>query len=104
MFSNIESEVSTDTWTEIAAMSTARKHLGCAVYNEHIYAVGGRDDATELNSVERYSDKVAKSVIEILRDSFDFKLLRTINGLLLSRCKPSVRALVWRSLAANCWP
>ena len=53
-------------------MSTARKHLGCAVYNEHIYAVGGRDDATELNSVERYSDKVAKSVIEILNGSFDF--------------------------------
>ena len=38
-------------------MSTARKHLGCAVYQEFIYAVGGRDDTTELNSVERYSDK-----------------------------------------------
>ena len=38
-------------------MSTARKHLGCAVYQDYIYAVGGRDDSTELNSVERYSDK-----------------------------------------------
>jgi len=38
-------------------MSTARKHLGCAVYNDYIYAVGGRDDCTELNSVERYCDK-----------------------------------------------
>ena len=38
-------------------MSTARKHLGCAVYQDFIYAVGGRDDTTELNSVERYSDK-----------------------------------------------
>ena len=43
-------------------MSTARKHLGCAVYQEFIYAVGGRDDTTELNSVERYSDKGRKKV------------------------------------------
>ena len=41
----------------VASMSTARKHLGCAVYQDFIYAVGGRDDTTELNSVERYSDK-----------------------------------------------
>ena len=41
----------------VASMSTARKHLGCAVYQDYIYAVGGRDDSTELNSVERYSDK-----------------------------------------------
>lgn len=42
---------------KVCAMSTARKHLGCAVYNDYIYAVGGRDDCTELNSVERYCDK-----------------------------------------------
>jgi kelch-like protein 20 len=36
-------------------MSTRRKHLGCAVYNNWIYAVGGRDDATELSSAERYN-------------------------------------------------
>ena len=34
-------------WTLVAPMSTRRKHLGCAVYNNWIYAVGGRDDATE---------------------------------------------------------
>lgn len=37
------------------AMSTRRKHLGCAVYNNMIYAVGGRDDCTELSSAERYN-------------------------------------------------
>lgn len=36
-------------------MSTRRKHLGCAVYNNMIYAVGGRDDCTELSSAERYN-------------------------------------------------
>jgi kelch-like protein 20 len=39
----------------MAPMITKRKHLGCAVYNDFIYAVGGRDDLTELNSVERYN-------------------------------------------------
>ncbi len=29
--------------------------MGCAVYNNWIYAVGGRDDATELSSAERYN-------------------------------------------------
>nr|CAG4649282.1 EOG090X04Z9 [Scapholeberis mucronata]SVE93581.1 EOG090X04Z9 [Scapholeberis mucronata] len=42
-------------WTLVAPMSTRRKHLGCAVYNNWIYAVGGRDDATELSSAERYN-------------------------------------------------
>ena len=37
------------------SMSTRRKHLGCAVYCSMIYAVGGRDDCTELSSAERYN-------------------------------------------------
>lgn len=36
-------------------MSTRRKHLGCAVFNNYIYAVGGRDDVMELSSAERYN-------------------------------------------------
>lgn len=39
----------------MAPMSTRRKHLGCAVYNNMIYAVGGRDDCMELSSAERYN-------------------------------------------------
>ncbi len=42
-------------WTPVAPMGTRRKHLGVAVYNGMIYAVGGRDDATELSSAERYN-------------------------------------------------
>lgn len=34
-----------------------RKHLGCAVYQDMIYAVGGRDDTTELSSAERYNPR-----------------------------------------------
>ena len=39
----------------MAPMSTRRKHLGCAVFNNQIYAVGGRDDCMELSSAERYN-------------------------------------------------
>ncbi|NWT59805.1 KLH20 protein, partial [Erythrocercus mccallii] len=44
-------------WHTIAPMGTRRKHLGCAVYQDMIYAVGGRDDTTELSSAERYDPK-----------------------------------------------
>lgn len=40
-------------------MGTRRKHLGCAVYNNMIYAVGGRDDTTELSSAERYNPQTS---------------------------------------------
>ena len=36
-------------------MLTKRKHLGCVIYKNFIYAVGGRDDMTELNTAERYN-------------------------------------------------
>lgn len=38
-------------------MGTRRKHLGCAVYQDMIYSVGGRDDTTELSSAERYNPR-----------------------------------------------
>lgn len=44
-------------WHTIAPMGTRRKHLGCAVYQDMIYAVGGRDDTTELSSAERYNPR-----------------------------------------------
>lgn len=45
----------TNRWSSVASMGTRRKHLGCAIYNNMIYAVGGRDDTTELSSAERYN-------------------------------------------------
>jgi len=42
-------------WSPVAPMGTRRKHLGVSVYNNMIYAVGGRDDATELSSAERFN-------------------------------------------------
>ena len=33
-------------------LSTRHKHLGCALFNIFIYAVGGRDDCMELSSAE----------------------------------------------------
>jgi len=42
-------------WMSVAPMGTRRKHLGVAIFLNMIYAVGGRDDATELSSAERYN-------------------------------------------------
>ena len=39
-------------------MLTRRKHLGCAVFKNNIYVVGGRDDIAELNSAERYNPQL----------------------------------------------
>lgn len=44
-----------NTWTKVSPMGTHRKHLGVAVYNNMIYAVGGRDDSSELSSAEKYN-------------------------------------------------
>lgn len=40
-------------WSAVAPLLSKRKHLGVAVHHNMIYAVGGRDQHTELNSVER---------------------------------------------------
>lgn len=45
----------TNTWAKMPPMGTHRKHLGVAVYNNMIYAVGGRDDSSELSSAERFN-------------------------------------------------
>ena len=42
----------------MASMLTRRKHLGCAVFKNNIYVVGGRDDIAELNSAERYNPQL----------------------------------------------
>ena len=41
-------------WMMVKPMSTRRKHLGTAVYNGCLYAVGGRDESCELSSAEKY--------------------------------------------------
>ncbi len=61
-------------WLSVSSMNTRRKHLGCAVYNgyicmlfsrkiiwikdEYLDAVGGRDDAIELSTAERFNPKI----------------------------------------------
>lgn len=85
-------------------MSTARKHLGCAVYQDYIYAVGGRDDSTELNSVERYSDKGIKYFGLTVRSFFGISTVNFISqsnfqmtvGSLLLQCKQNDLELGWQ--------
>ena len=47
-----EYDPSRDTWTSIASMEARRSTLGVAVLNNHIYAVGGFDGSTGLNTAE----------------------------------------------------
>ena len=42
-------------WSPVSPMSMRPKHLGCALFDNFIYAVGGRDDCMELSSAERYN-------------------------------------------------
>lgn len=50
----------TKHWSFIAAMTTARSTVGVAVLNGRLYAVGGRDGAACLNSVECYDPHTNK--------------------------------------------
>lgn len=44
----------TGSWTQLSAMITHRHGLGVAVLGGTLYAVGGHDGWSYLNSVERY--------------------------------------------------
>ncbi len=49
---------SSDTWTQLASMTTARDHVRAISLNGMIYAIGGWNDSlTDLNTVERYNPK-----------------------------------------------
>ena len=47
-------DLKADRWVPMASMDTKRKHLGVAALDSMLYAVGGRDESTELSSVERW--------------------------------------------------
>ena len=47
-------------------MQIKRKHLGVAVMDDILYAVGGRDEKFELSSVERYKQKESKAVLKCM--------------------------------------
>lgn len=42
-------------WSYVSPMQVKRKHLGVAVHEGCLYAVGGRDECFELSSVEKYA-------------------------------------------------
>lgn len=47
-------DLETSTWTQLSPMNTHRHGLGVAVLGGPIYAVGGHDGWSYLNTVERY--------------------------------------------------
>lgn len=42
----------------VKSMNTRRKHLGTAVHDGCLYAVGGRDNVCELSSAEKYNPTI----------------------------------------------
>lgn len=42
-------------WTEVAPMAKRRAGVGVVALNGYLYAVGGFDDASPLDTVERYN-------------------------------------------------
>lgn len=50
----IRYDIKSDTWTEVAPLSTAREFAAAAVLSGAIYVMGGRDNENKLNSVECY--------------------------------------------------
>ena len=43
-----------NVWQEMASMQTPRSELGLALLDGHIYAIGGWEGSSRLDSVERY--------------------------------------------------
>ncbi|KAL8174398.1 UNVERIFIED_CONTAM: hypothetical protein K2H54_043810, partial [Gekko kuhli] len=74
-----------DRWTPCSPMRTCREYLGCATFQGKIYAVGGRDDVTELRSVERF-DPVANewSAVMPMKSKRSKVSLAAANGYLLA--------------------
>jgi len=47
----------TDTWTTVSSLSVPRDAVGVCLLGDRLYAVGGYDGQTYLNSVESYDDQ-----------------------------------------------
>lgn len=44
----------TDTWTTVASLSVSRDGVGVCLLGDRLYAVGGYDGQSYLNTVESY--------------------------------------------------
>jgi kelch-like protein 20 len=48
-------------WTKVAPMTTRRLGVAVAVLGGYLYAIGGSDGSTPLNTVERYDPRQVKN-------------------------------------------
>ena len=44
-----------DEWTEVASLKSPRGGVGVATLGKYLYAAGGNDGSTSLQTVERYN-------------------------------------------------
>jgi hypothetical protein len=72
----------TNEWKAVAPMSKRRCGVGVAVLNNLLYAVGGHDGVSYLNSVERYKEKEFFLILFLFFFCLDL-ILKQINGVMI---------------------
>lgn len=55
---HIRYDPKTDTWTMIASVSAPRDAVGVCLLGDRLYAVGGYDGQTYLNTMESYDPQI----------------------------------------------
>ncbi len=58
-------------WRMVAPMGKRRCGVGVAVLSDLLYAVGGHDGQSYLNSIERYDPQVRILSVLFLQDGFE---------------------------------
>uniref|UniRef100_A0A672NPV8 Kelch-like protein 4 n=1 Tax=Sinocyclocheilus grahami TaxID=75366 RepID=A0A672NPV8_SINGR len=84
----------TDTWTTVSSLSVPRDAVGVCLLGDRLYAVGGYDGQTYLNSVESYDAQNNEwtEVGELNDSRFSICVLVCSCGLLKRHC-PKTRAI-----------
>lgn len=51
--------IAQNRWSSVAAMRVGRRNFACAVINEHIYVLGGRNSSNQfIDTVEKYDESI----------------------------------------------
>lgn len=63
----------TDSWSaDVAPLSSPRSGVCLVVMDGYLYAIGGHDGTTALNTVERYCNTTAEKINILLENELQF--------------------------------
>lgn len=71
-FSFLRYDPKTDTWTMVAPLSMPRDAVGVCLLGDKLYAVGGYDGQTYLNTMEAYDPQTNEWTQVIIKSLFFF--------------------------------